>query len=315
MPESDDLGPLAYPLVQIIHGVILVAQSPTLIPLKLHMINCMQQIAASCQLFVPTAAKLIEILENSELLSKPTPSTAVGPKLHFLVKLSADSLGHQVVKDAIIQQLVTLIRQDAEIYRFNVGVPEYLFLTVRKLRRFNKKCKNSRWKDLCRALVGQLEQYSSYASTNRVLLKKTPSEITDFETLLPPGSKIAAERLANLMSSNSSNDIKIIIPQTNVLSGKDESKTKKDSLVEEKNNKVNKLKNEKNNTAQDSSMLNKSSKKNKQSDTHKVDTSLDINGYKDVITDLNWSEDDNDDDDEEENDDSFNNNETEEDEQ
>jgi hypothetical protein len=46
-----------------------------------------------------------------------------------------------VVRDAIVHETLLLLRQDAEVYRFHVGLPEYLFLTVRKLKAFVKKTK------------------------------------------------------------------------------------------------------------------------------------------------------------------------------
>ena len=42
MPGKEELAPLAFPLIQVIQGVLLAAQSSALSPLKFHLINCLQ---------------------------------------------------------------------------------------------------------------------------------------------------------------------------------------------------------------------------------------------------------------------------------
>ena len=107
--------------------------------------------------------------------------------------------------------MVTLIRHDAEIYRFHVGLPEYSYLTIRKLRAFGKKTKINKWRDLCRALAGQLEEHSTFAKRSRVKLGKSPMQIMDFEPLLTADIPPASVRLQKLLSSRVSTAQKEII--------------------------------------------------------------------------------------------------------
>ena len=81
---------------------------------------------------------------------------------------------HAFHRDLLVSEVITLLRHDAEIYRFHVGVPEYSYLTIRKLRAFGKKTKINKWRDLCRTLASQLEDHSSFAKKNRVKLGKSP---------------------------------------------------------------------------------------------------------------------------------------------
>jgi nucleolar complex protein 2 len=92
MPEPDALGPLIFPLAQIMFGVMASAPSVYFVPLRLHLITCLHQLAASGKVFIPTAARLAEILEHPDLTVKPTPSTDLAPKIQFLVRLPADSI-------------------------------------------------------------------------------------------------------------------------------------------------------------------------------------------------------------------------------
>lgn len=194
MPNKDELEPLAFPLSQVIHGVFLASQSSVFIPLKFHLMNCLQQIAACTQLFIPTSAKIIDILENANVLAKPTPSTDASPKFQYLIKLPVTSINKPNIKDSIVNGVISLVRQDAEIYRYHVGLPEYLFNIIKKLRVFSRKCRNSRWKDLLRALISQLESFSNKVVESRGKLNKAPVEVTEFEPLLPVGVQPAAAR-------------------------------------------------------------------------------------------------------------------------
>ena len=203
MPEESALGSLCFPLSQIIHAIMAVSPSLYSIPLHFHLITCLQQLAATCQCFVPTAARLVDILLAPELLTKPTPSTEAPPRMHFLVKFPADSIGRVSVRDAIVNEAITLLRQDAEVYRFHVGLPEYSYLTTRKLRTFVKKNKNAKWRDLARALAGQLEQHAAAAKSGRSKLATRPADVTEFEPLLPVSQPVAADRLKKMLSHSS----------------------------------------------------------------------------------------------------------------
>ena len=200
MPKKEDLGELAFPLAQIILGVIAAAPSAINIPLRMHLISCLHQLAAHCQLFIPTAAKLLETLDIADLFSKPVPSTDAPPALQHIVRFLPGGHARANVRDLIVSEIVTLLHHDADIYRYSAGFPEYAYFTIRKLRVFIKKSKISRWRDLCRSLVNQLEQQSSQIKKLRCKLGKSPMEVTDFEALLPASAEPAHARLSKLMA-------------------------------------------------------------------------------------------------------------------
>jgi len=205
MPSpTDGLGALAFPLAQIILGVMAAEPPIPHLPLRFHLITCLQQLAANTRCFIPTAAKLVDILEHPDLSSKPTPSTEKPPRLQYLVRFPADSITKASVRDVVVQETLALLRHELEIYRFHVGLPEYAYLTSRKLRVFMKKTKIAKWRDMARTLVGQYEQYAGVVKRLRTKLGTAPKDIQGFEPLLPPGTPSAAERLAKLVSSKGS---------------------------------------------------------------------------------------------------------------
>jgi nucleolar complex protein 2 len=201
LPKMNELGPLTFPLVQIIFGLMSLTPSLYFVPLKFHLISCLHQLAAHTEAFIPTIPKLMDIILNPEFVTKSTPSTALAPQLQYIVRLPTNSIGYAAVRDLIISESITLIQQDADIYRFHVAFPEYIFLTIKKLKSFSKVCKISKWRDLVKTLVNQLEEYSEKVKKQRVSLGKAPIDIKEFEPLLQKGDLNAKERIIKSLKS------------------------------------------------------------------------------------------------------------------
>jgi len=207
MQDHSELGQLIYPLVQVISGVLLAAKSAIGVPLRYHLVEFLQLLAAYSQHFIPNFRTLLEVLEMPELIAKPTPSTDLAPNFTFLARLPKGSLMKQKIRDAVIEKLCILLRREAEIYRYHVGLPEYLFLTIRTLKAFGKKCKNGHWRDQLRTVVGLFEKYSSFVKTNRVNHNINPMDVTSFEPLLPIGEPCSAIRLVKLIGGTTATSI------------------------------------------------------------------------------------------------------------
>lgn len=197
---EEGLGALAFPLSQVIFGVISAVTSIYYTPLKFNLITCLHQIAASCEVLIPTTAIVFEVMEHPDLVAKPVASTELAPKLDQLVKFPTNAVLKAIVRDTIIQEAVQLLRQDIEIYRYHVGLPEYSYLTIRKLKAYLKKCKITKWRDMIRNVVGQMEQYSTLAQSGRKALNCGPMSITTFEPLLPSGGMVVKQRIAKLIA-------------------------------------------------------------------------------------------------------------------
>ena len=106
-------------------GVMAAAPSIYLVPLRLHLITCLQQLAAYGRIFIPTAARLMEILEHADLVAPPVPSTEAPPKLTYMVRLPDGALLKVVTRDVVVAEVATLLRHDAGNYH------EYIFLIDR----------------------------------------------------------------------------------------------------------------------------------------------------------------------------------------
>ena len=150
------------------------------------------------------------------LHAKTTPSTDVPPRLQYSVKLPAGSVTRATVRDMIVQETITLLRYDAEIYRYSAGFPEYVYLTIRKLKAFAKAAKVSKWRDMARTTASQLESFDAEAKRLRAKLDRAPAEVTEFEPLLPAGSSASVGRLSKLLKGRdltAASDVSIPTPE------------------------------------------------------------------------------------------------------
>ena len=117
----------------------------------------------------------------------------------YTVKLPTNALTRGPVRDIVVEEALHMIRQDAEVYRYHVGFPEYVYLIIRKLRSFAKACKVSKWRSQARVLVSHMEAVSSEVKSARASLGQNPAEVKDFEPLLGGGAPPAAQRLSKLL--------------------------------------------------------------------------------------------------------------------
>lgn len=278
MPHEDALGPLIFPLSQVMLGVISIATAAIYIPMKFHLIVCMQQLAAHGEMFIPTSSKLVEILEVSDLTGKPVPSTELPPKLEFCVKFTADSTGKPAIRDLILAETITLLKLDAEIYRYHVGFPEYVYLIIRKLKTFIKKCKTPKWRDLARALANQYEQMSSFVKIERVKLSTPPMDIKEFEPLKAKNVPRAAVRLQALLKDrglHSNSEIVVNLQSSETTPTEESDEESVEEAEEEVQVKVPKKKEKK-------------SKKKKEA----IATEEDVMDMDDQVGELSWMDDD-----------------------
>ncbi|CAK9253212.1 unnamed protein product [Sphagnum jensenii] len=201
LPTPQQLGDLFYPLTQIILGLLSTIQSHYYLPLKFHLIACLHVLAANAPCFIPVAPRIYEVFDIADLHHKSTPSTEIPIPFKYAIKIATNSIHTKQIKDVIVQETIQLITNDAEIYKYNPAYPEYVYLTVKKLRSFLKGCKVIKWRDLCKACINQLEEHSQWVKEKRLTMQSTIGGNNVFEPLLPPNTQNVSARMNKLMNS------------------------------------------------------------------------------------------------------------------
>ena len=175
--------------------------TPRYFPLRFHCVELLQQLAASSQTYIPACPLLLDVLEWGDLKRKPKSTTEKPPHLELLVKVPAAIVATRVVQETIVNRAFELVRDDFEIYRHNIALPELVVPAAAALRRFAKASKVTRWQGMAKALADGLRKRGDTVSAQRSNSSLTPSTANAFETFRGPDEPTAeARRTATLQA-------------------------------------------------------------------------------------------------------------------
>lgn len=193
--QSDDeaqlMKSLIFPLTEVIFGVIRLVPTTRHLPLRLHCVRLLQQIAASSELFVPTTSVLLEVLDLKELYLKPKRVDTRGKdvrgiRLPLILKLPKEgALRTAEQLDACLAEVFVLLNREIDLYRYSAGFPEFSVRICQRLRKYSKDTKNGRYRAYSRGCIELCEKYSAAAVKARSQLQEAPKDIKRLEILKP----------------------------------------------------------------------------------------------------------------------------------
>jgi len=206
--DQNGLSMLAFPLSQILHGMVALLPSAYYSPLRFHVITCLQQLCAHCKLFIPTAPYLLEVLEFPETLSSVSLGTDINVSLNFCICLPPDSFHKMNVKEMVVQETFKLLYRDIELYRYNSAFTGYALPIVKRLKLFLKCCSQNthfrKWRSLNKSFLDILQSRIDEALLfRRTTFSASGSNMNHlFEPLLPPQCPQICTRLGTLTKSS-----------------------------------------------------------------------------------------------------------------
>lgn len=184
------LRSLVFPLSQVILGVVRLVPTTRYLPLRLHCVRFLQQLAAAAQVFIPTTSIVLEVLGLKEIGLRPKKiqgrGGARGLQLALILKLPKESpLRTSEHLEACVSEVFLLLNREVELYRYSAGFPEFsvvirqrlkkvrendmhfcvlhLFPTSYILVQFSKETKNMRWRAYSKGCIDVCDRYSDYA--------------------------------------------------------------------------------------------------------------------------------------------------------
>ena len=142
--EANLLRSLVYPLTEIILGVCRLIPTTRYVPLRLHCVRLLQQLAASTESFIPTTSLLLGVLESKEISMKPLrqgggkkkkkKEDVRGLRLPLILKLPKEgTLRTMEQLDAVLKETFALLNREVDLYRYSPGFPEFAFTILHRL--------------------------------------------------------------------------------------------------------------------------------------------------------------------------------------
>jgi nucleolar complex protein 2 len=141
MDETSLMRSLIYPLVEIILGVAKLVPTTRHLPLRLHCVRFLQQLASSSETFIPTTSLLLETFDLKEVTMNPkrvkTRGTDVqGVRLPIILKLPKDgALRTAEQLDACLGEIFLLLNREVDLYKYSAGCPEFTIRICQRLRK------------------------------------------------------------------------------------------------------------------------------------------------------------------------------------
>jgi hypothetical protein len=150
--EANLLRSLVYPLTEVIFGVCRLVPVAQYVPLRLHCVRLLQQLAASTGTFVPTTSLLLGVLDHGEVGMKPlrgdgggkkgkknkkkSAGTIRGLRLPVILKLPKEgTLRTMEQLDGVLKETFVLLNRELDLYRYSPGFPEFTFSIMQRLRK------------------------------------------------------------------------------------------------------------------------------------------------------------------------------------
>jgi len=150
--ESALMRSLIYPLVEIIFGTARLIPSTRHLPLRLHCVRFLQQLAAASETFIPTTSLLLEVFDLREITMSPkrikkTNSDVRGVRLPVILKLpKEDALRTAEQLDACLGETFLLLNREVDLYKFSAGIPEFAVRICQRLRKVCSHCRLMCWR-------------------------------------------------------------------------------------------------------------------------------------------------------------------------
>jgi len=197
--DADLLQSLIYPLTEVIQGVVRLVPTTRYLPLRLHCVRYMQQLASASEKFIPTTNILLEALDLKEITLKPkrdkSKAASRGFQLALAIKLPKENtLRSSEQLEACIGEIFLLLNREVDLYRYSPGFPEFTMVICQRLRKFSKTTRNGRWRAFSKGCIDLCERYSLSAKSDRSKLHEAPKDIKRLEALKPSSAPSMGER-------------------------------------------------------------------------------------------------------------------------
>ena len=145
--EDQLLRSLIFPLTQVLLGTARLIPSTRYLPLRLHCVRLMQQLAAAAEIFLPTTSILLDVFDLQELSQPPKKvhKSNIQP-MALTLRLRADNpLRSMEEMEMCLSEVFVLLNREVDLYRYSAGFPEFSVRICQRLRKVSCCCRYIEW--------------------------------------------------------------------------------------------------------------------------------------------------------------------------
>jgi nucleolar complex protein 2 len=173
---SPSLQPLLYPLVEVAMGTLSLQPSPRTVPLRLHLITSLANLAAATETHIPLAPYLLEVMEAHSGQMAPASQSAKPPELSCLLRASSSQLQSRGYQTAILTRAFQLLLQLLASQTHLIAFPELAYPTLLRIRKVMKTTPISWFRQQLKQLVEKVEEVSADVTKARSHVTFAPKD-------------------------------------------------------------------------------------------------------------------------------------------
>ena len=135
--EDQLLRSLIFPLTQVILGTARLIPSTRYLPLRLHCVRLLQQLASAAEIFLPTTSILLDVFDLNELSQPPKKvhKSNIQP-IALTLRLRADNpLRSMEEMEMCLSEVFVLLNREIDLYQYSAGFPEFSVRICQRLRK------------------------------------------------------------------------------------------------------------------------------------------------------------------------------------
>eukprot|EP01128_Nolandella_sp_AFSM9_P002427 TRINITY_DN1279_c0_g1_i1.p1 TRINITY_DN1279_c0_g1~~TRINITY_DN1279_c0_g1_i1.p1 ORF type:complete len:446 (+),score=89.54 TRINITY_DN1279_c0_g1_i1:328-1665(+) len=181
-PRQEKLWLLAFPLIQLVHGVISLVPTARHFPLRLHCVSYLLLLAeksatnTELPIMLNSVSTLLEILEYPAFFKKPPPYSGKPPSFAYTLRVSDKMLNSRVFQKMVMLEAHHLLAQYFCIYSRSIAFPELVLPATVAMKRFLKKSRVPLFSNKIRSLLDVMNRSSQYVAAKRNMVSFGPAD-------------------------------------------------------------------------------------------------------------------------------------------
>lgn len=198
---TDDLQPLAYPLVQIISGVARLVPTARYFPLRVQCAKMLNRLASATMTFIPVASLLVDMLEFKELNRPPTGGIGKAIDFSITLKVPKPTLKTRAFQEECVSSVIEQLAEHLTLWSYSVAFPELAFIPAVRLRQFKKETKVDRFRRQVKQLIDQIESNIEYVGKKRTEISFSPKDHVPVSSFLQAEKESGTSPLSQYLLS------------------------------------------------------------------------------------------------------------------
>ena len=186
----EDLGKLAHPLIEITHGILKFYPNVRYAPLRIHLIEYLNEFSYKSGIYIPVVEYLFEMLKEINFEKKRDKSLTKKFDFAINVKTQKEYLKAEEFYKELFDLIMNKLLEAFSNFALYLAYPESLIVTRLYLKKYMKKLRNKELREKLKKLLNTLDENEKTFITKRkeIEFSKNSSQINPLTRVCMPSN-------------------------------------------------------------------------------------------------------------------------------